>query len=99
VLQWHSDTFDLPPEAVHLMDNAVYPAQGFRIGAAAWGVQFHLEVDEPAVEGFLAAFGTDAEVVPGGVDGIRTDTATAVAALRPAKELVLERFAALVAAH
>ena len=37
-----------------------YPNQGFRIGAAAWGVQFHLEVTPAAVDGFLREFGADA---------------------------------------
>jgi hypothetical protein len=37
-------------------------------------MQFRLEVDEAAVEGFLRAFGTDAEASPRGWEGIRTKT-------------------------
>ena len=42
-LQWHGDTFDLPPGAVLLAGSPAYPNQAFRVGRA-YGVQFHLEV-------------------------------------------------------
>jgi GMP synthase-like glutamine amidotransferase len=42
-LQWHGDTFDLPPEAVRLASSPAYENQAFRFGRA-YGVQFHLEV-------------------------------------------------------
>jgi GMP synthase (glutamine-hydrolysing) len=43
-LQWHGDTFDLPDGAARLAGSPAYPNQAFRFGAAAYGVQFHLEV-------------------------------------------------------
>jgi GMP synthase-like glutamine amidotransferase len=43
-LQWHGDTFDLPEGAARLAGSPAYPNQAFRFGAAAYGVQFHLEV-------------------------------------------------------
>ena len=43
-LQWHGDTFDLPDGATRLAGSSAYPNQAFRVGAAAYGVQFHLEV-------------------------------------------------------
>lgn len=43
-LQWHGDTFDLPDGAVLLASSTAYPAQAFRWGSSAYGVQFHLEV-------------------------------------------------------
>jgi GMP synthase (glutamine-hydrolysing) len=43
-LQWHGDTFDLPPGAVRLAGSPAYPNQAFRYGERAYGVQFHLEV-------------------------------------------------------
>lgn len=45
-LQWHGDTFDLPEGAVRLMSSPAYANQAFRWGEVAYGVQFHLEVDE-----------------------------------------------------
>jgi GMP synthase (glutamine-hydrolysing) len=43
-LQWHSDSFDLPPGAVWLASSPAYPNQAFRVGPAAYAVQFHVEV-------------------------------------------------------
>jgi GMP synthase (glutamine-hydrolysing) len=43
-LQWHGDTFDLPPGAVRLAESPPVPNQAFRAGERAYGVQFHLEV-------------------------------------------------------
>jgi len=42
-LQWHGDTFDLPPGAVRLAGSPAYPNQAFR-AHRAYGVQFHIEV-------------------------------------------------------
>lgn len=42
---WHAETFDLPPGAVHLAATADCPNQAFRAGDAAYGLQFHVEVD------------------------------------------------------
>ncbi len=44
-IEWHRDTFELPSGAVLLATSAGrYPNQAFRWGAAAYGVQFHLEM-------------------------------------------------------
>ena len=43
-LQWHGDTFELPAGATRLAGSPAYPNQAFRVGADAYGVQFHLEV-------------------------------------------------------
>jgi GMP synthase-like glutamine amidotransferase len=43
-LQWHGDTFDLPEGATRLAGSPAYSNQAFRVGADAYGVQFHLEV-------------------------------------------------------
>jgi GMP synthase (glutamine-hydrolysing) len=42
VLQWHEDTFDIPPGGDHLAVSPGCPHQAFRV-ANAWGLQFHLE--------------------------------------------------------
>jgi GMP synthase (glutamine-hydrolysing) len=43
-LQWHSDSFDLPEGAVGLASSPAYANQAFRVGGAAYAVQFHVEV-------------------------------------------------------
>lgn len=46
VIAWHHDEItDLPHGAVLLAASTHYPHQAFRIGPAAWGVQFHIEPD------------------------------------------------------
>jgi GMP synthase-like glutamine amidotransferase len=46
VLQWHRDEItELPAGAVLLAASTSYPYQAFRLGDAAWGIQFHIESD------------------------------------------------------
>jgi GMP synthase (glutamine-hydrolysing) len=44
VFHWHGEGIDLPKEAVHLAEGDKFPAQAFRLGTAAYGIQFHPEV-------------------------------------------------------
>jgi GMP synthase-like glutamine amidotransferase len=96
VLHWHGDTFELPAGAERLATNATYRNQAFRVGSHAWGLQFHIEVTAEAVERFLAAFDSEAQQAAGGSSAIRRASNSALNSLRGARELVLERFAALV---
>ena len=44
VMQYHYDVIsELPPGAVLLLSSTGYPNQAFRVGNAAWGLQFHIE--------------------------------------------------------
>ena len=45
LLQWHSDTFDLPDGAELLASSELYPHQAFRVAKRGWAVQFHPECD------------------------------------------------------
>jgi len=49
-IHWNEDGFALPPGAVELLRSPAGTGEGFRIGERAWGVQFHPELDEPALE-------------------------------------------------
>jgi GMP synthase-like glutamine amidotransferase len=98
VLHWHGDTFEIPAAALRL-GNRHYANQAFRVGVVAWGVQFHIEVTEEAVDAFLCAFATDAAGAPGGPDRIKRSTAAALGELAASRSLVFERFAGLVAAR
>lgn len=53
VFQWHGDTFDLPQGTVHLASSEACVNQAFRYGEKAYGLQFHLEVDQPLIRRWL----------------------------------------------
>ncbi|MDO8106660.1 type 1 glutamine amidotransferase [Isoptericola sp. b441] len=69
VLAWvpsmHADAVvTLPPGAVWLGSSRQYPYQAFRVGAAAWGLQFHPEASAATVVGWAHGLGgVDAEDV------------------------------------
>lgn len=55
-VQWHWDAVtELPPGAVLLGTGDRYAHQVFRLGACAWGVQFHPEATLALVAGWAAA--------------------------------------------
>lgn len=54
--QWHDDTFTLPEGAVRLARNGAVANQAFRIGRAAYGMQFHFEADRGVVDAWRGAF-------------------------------------------
>ena len=55
IFQWHSDTFTLPPGAVHLAQSATAPHQAFRLGRATYGTQFHFEASRSVVRDWSPA--------------------------------------------
>ena len=56
IFQWHDDTFTLPQGAVRLAENDAAANQAFRIGRAAYGIQFHFEADRKLVRQWNSAF-------------------------------------------
>jgi len=81
VIQWHLDEVtELPVGAVLLATSTKYQNQAFRVGACAWGLQFHIECDTAMIadwastsEPDLDALGTTAEAVVAGVDAVMDD--------------------------
>jgi GMP synthase (glutamine-hydrolysing) len=53
IFQWHGDTFDIPRGAAHLASSALCANQAFRYDASVYGLQFHLEVDQPMIHRWL----------------------------------------------
>jgi GMP synthase (glutamine-hydrolysing) len=56
-LHWNQDRIELPADAVEVLarpDGA--GAEGFRVGSG-WGVQFHSEIDAPALDHWYADWG------------------------------------------
>jgi len=54
VFHWHGETFDLPAGGEWLARSAGCDHQAFRYGAAAVGLQFHLETTPEAADALLA---------------------------------------------
>jgi GMP synthase (glutamine-hydrolysing) len=71
-LQWHGDTFELPDGGVLLASSPAYRHQAFRVGPAAYAVQFHVEVTQAMGEEWASvpAYAEYADRVlgPGGSD-------------------------------
>ncbi|ENV48444.1 hypothetical protein P255_00301 [Acinetobacter brisouii CIP 110357] len=53
VLQWHSETFDLPKGAIHLAENSTCRNQMYQIGHNILGFQFHPEMTPEVLQKFL----------------------------------------------
>ena len=53
IFQWHGDTFDIPRDTLHLAFSALCAHQAFRYGTNVYGLQFHLEVDQPMIDRWL----------------------------------------------
>ncbi|MFA9229214.1 MAG: type 1 glutamine amidotransferase [Microgenomates group bacterium] len=56
IFQWHSDTFTLPPETVHLARSETAAVQCFRTGRAGYGMQFHFEAHRAMVADWAREF-------------------------------------------
>jgi GMP synthase (glutamine-hydrolysing) len=91
---WHRDAFTLPPGAVPLASSTLTPLQAFRCGARAWGVQFHLEVDEEVLGAMTTG---EPELLAAGVEPahLRAQAARELPRLREVARGVFARWAAL----
>ncbi len=103
LFQWHGRTFELPRGAVHLARSPACANQAFRYGDRAYGLQFHLEVDEPLIERWLCVpehleeiACLDGRVQP---DAIRAETRSRLAAMRALADRTFTRFAELMGAR
>ena len=98
VFQWHGDTFELPPGAVHLAESPLCPQQAFRAGPCAYGLQFHIEVTAAMIEEWLGEPGNRGELVDLDTidpEAIRAAIPQRMPALQVLARQVLGRFAGL----
>lgn len=94
MIEHHRDRItELPPAAVHLASSDACPIQAFRVGPAAWGVQFHPEQLAARVKTWdstaLAREGIDLEQF------VETAAANEPAAEKAARQLLTAWAAAL----
>jgi GMP synthase (glutamine-hydrolysing) len=50
VFEWHGEVFDLPNDCVPLAGSAIAPLQAFRNGTRAYGLLFHLEIEDSGIQ-------------------------------------------------
>ncbi len=50
VFEWHGEVFDLPRHCVPLVGSEIAPLQAFRYGNRAYGLLFHLEMEESGID-------------------------------------------------
>ena len=50
VFEWHGEVFDLPKDCAPLAGSDIAPLQAFRYAARAYGLLFHLEMEENGIE-------------------------------------------------
>ncbi|WP_199221401.1 molybdopterin-dependent oxidoreductase [Desulfonatronum sp. SC1] len=56
LMEFHEDSFTLPPGATLLVQGEACPNQCFRVGRASYGFQFHLEADSRILADWLTLF-------------------------------------------
>jgi GMP synthase (glutamine-hydrolysing) len=102
-LQWHGDTFDLPDGGVLLASSPAYPHQAFRVGRAAYAVQFHVEVTEAMGEEWAAvpAYAEYADRVlgPGGSDRLLAEFRVSSPVMQEHARALFERWCELAEAE
>jgi GMP synthase (glutamine-hydrolysing) len=72
--QWHYYTYDVPAGATELARSS-FCTQAFRLGDAAWGIQFHAEVTEAQIE----QWADDKRELPGGRERLLAETGERIA--------------------
>jgi GMP synthase (glutamine-hydrolysing) len=101
VFQWHGDGFDLPAGAVHLASSPRFPHQAYRLGQNVYGVQFHLEVEEPMVKEWVAVNAAELEALSGVVEApaVTADASARCAALAESCDVLVVRWLERAAAY
>lgn len=99
VFQWHSYHFEVPQGAVHLARTDTCESQAFRHGDNAYGFQFHLEMDEPLIERWLANPAYREELAASGHTdeaAVRAQTREHIAGMQQHADAVFNNFLDLV---
>lgn len=97
VIQWHHDEISvLPPGAVLLAASTRYPHQAFRLGTAAWGLQFHIESDTAMIATWASGNAKQLRRLGLDQDRLRTAAASVMDDLAEVWQPFADRFAAVV---
>jgi GMP synthase (glutamine-hydrolysing) len=96
IFQWHGDTFDIPRSTAHLAFSTLCANQAFRYGTCVYGLQFHLEVDEPMIHRWLRVDENQTEIAALGgkidADRIHEETPDHIHRLNELSDRVFSEF-------
>jgi GMP synthase (glutamine-hydrolysing) len=82
-VEWHwEEIVDLPPGSLALCGSQRFPNQAFRVGATAWGTQFHPEVLTDGAAAWARSSESDLHAVGLTVDGVRAQVEASELELR-----------------
>ena len=84
VFQWHHWGFDCPGTAVPIADSPNNSCQAFRYNTHAWGLQFHLELDQRLIQRWLKLPAYREELIQSGLGITPEQIETQTRALLPA---------------
>jgi GMP synthase (glutamine-hydrolysing) len=59
VFEWHGEVFDLPKDCVPLAGSDIAPLQAFRYSTRAYGLLFHLEMEQSGIDSLCAECASD----------------------------------------
>lgn len=59
VFEWHGEIFDLPNACMSLARSDIAPLQAFRYGERAYGLLFHLEMEEGGIDALCRECASD----------------------------------------
>jgi GMP synthase-like glutamine amidotransferase len=59
VFEWHGEIFDLPKDCIPLAGSEIAPLQAFRYGNRAYGLLFHLEIEEGGIDSLCQECASD----------------------------------------
>lgn len=95
---WHGDTFDVPEDALLLASSAMFPNQVIKVGPAAYGIQFHLEVTERMIREWVEVNGEELSALKGIVDpkAIIDETPSSIGPLNRLGSMLGARFGRMV---
>lgn len=97
-VHWNNDVVTEVPDGAVVLSQTGSDVQSLRIGAVAWGVQFHPEVDEIILAPWAAADVTDGLLPADDAQGRLREVAARRPALASIWQAASHRFAAIVSA-
>lgn len=92
VLHWHGDRFEIPDSAIRLAGSVVCDNQAFSVGKHALGLQFHPEVSQTGLEGWLVGHACELELAGLSLGDLREQAAHHSASLALAAQQVMTRW-------